>query len=55
MKYQQNMSSRRIGIVVLMNPRWPFVQLRTADIRTAINTVQPGEVREVPIPMRGET
>lgn len=49
MQYQQNMSGRRIGIVVLMDPRWPFVRLRTADIRAAINTVRPGEVREVPI------
>ena len=54
MSYQQNMSNRRLGIVVLMNPRWPFVRLHTADIRTAVNAVQPGEVREVHIPTRGE-
>ena len=50
MRYQQNLSERHIGIVVLMNPRWSFVRLRTADIRAAINAVRPGEVREVPIP-----
>ena len=33
----------------------PFILRHTADIRTAVNTVQPGEVREVPIPTRGET
>ena len=49
MQYQQNMLGRRIGIVVLMDPRWPFVRLRTVDIRAAINAVRPGEVREVPI------
>ncbi len=47
MKYQQNLAGRRIGIVVLMDSRWPFVRLRTADIRSAINAVQPGEAREV--------
>ena len=51
MRYQQNMSSRRIGIVVLTNPRWPFVRLRTAAIRAAVNAVQPGEVQEVLIPI----
>ena len=45
----QNMSDRGIGIVVLMDSRWPYVRLRTADIRAAINAVKPGETREVPI------
>ena len=49
MKYQQNLAGRRIGIVVLMDSRWPYVRLRTADIRSAINAVQLGEVREVRI------
>ena len=41
--------NRRIGIVVLMDSRWPYVRLRTADIRAAIKAVKPGEAREVPI------
>ena len=49
MRYQQNLSGRGIGIVVLMDSRWPYVRLRTADIRAAINSVTPGETREVPI------
>ena len=49
MRYQQNVSDRGIGIVVLMDSRWPYVRLRTADIRAAINAVKPGETREVPI------
>ena len=51
MRYQQNLSGRQIGIVVLLNPRWPLVRLCTAEIRAAIYAVQPGEVREVPIPV----
>ncbi len=47
-RHQQNISGRRIGIVVLMDPRWPIVRSQTADIRATINSVQPGEVREVP-------
>ena len=49
MRYQQNLSGRDIGIVVLMDSRWPYVRLRTADICAAINAVKPGETREVPI------
>ena len=51
MRHQQNLSGRQIGIVVLLNPRWPLVRLCTAEIRTAIYAVQPGEVQEVPIPV----
>ena len=32
-RYQQNLTGRTIGIVVLMNPRWPFVRLSTTEIR----------------------
>ena len=53
MRYQQNLSGRQIGIVVLLHPRWPLVRLCTAEIRAAIYAVQPGEVREVPIPVKG--
>ena len=49
MKYQQNLSDRGIGIVVLMDSRWPYVRLRTADIRAALNAVKSGEAWEVPI------
>lgn len=49
-RFQQNLAGRGIGIVVLMEARWPYVRLRTAAIREAIKAVQPGEAREVPIP-----
>ena len=49
-RFQQNLAGRGIGIVVLMEARWPYVRLRTADIREAIEAVQSGEAREVPIP-----
>ena len=49
-RYQQNLTGRTIGIVVLMNPRWPFVRLCTLEIREALYKVHAGEVVEVPIP-----
>ena len=54
-QHQQNMSNRRVAVVVLMNTAWPRISRRTEAIRSAIDGIQPGEVREVPIPLRGET
>ena len=54
-QHQQNMSDRRVAVVVLMNTAWPRISRRTEAIRSAIEEIQPGEVKEVPIPMRDET
>ena len=48
MRYQQNMTNRQIAVIVLLSNRWPRVQLRIEDIRTALDGMKPGEVREVP-------
>ena len=37
-----------------MNTAWPRISQRTEAIRIALDEIQPGEVREVPIPMRDE-
>ena len=50
MHYQQNLAGRRLAIVVLMATAWPRVRHRAAEIRTAVEEVRPGELREVPIP-----
>ncbi len=49
MRYQQNLGGSRLAIIVLMATAWPRVQRRTREIRTAIQDVGPGQVREVPI------
>ena len=49
MRYQQNLSRRRIAIVVLRSNRWPLIRLRISDVRTALEAIQPGELREVSI------
>ena len=54
-RHQQNMPNRRVAVIVLMNTAWPRISRRTEAIRNAIDGIQPGEVREVPIPLRSET
>ena len=54
-RHQQNMLNRRVAIIVLTNTAWPLISRRVEAIRNAIEEIQPGEVREVPIPMRDET
>ena len=54
-RYQQNMVIRRIAVVILMNTAWPLISRRVETIRNALDGIQPGEVREVGISMRGET
>ena len=49
MKYQQNLAGRRLSILVLLSTAWPDVQLRTEEIQMALNEIQPGELKEVPI------
>ena len=49
MRYQQNIARRQVGVVVLLSNRWPDVQMRIEDIRAALEGIQPGELREVPI------
>ena len=48
-RYQQNMSNRRISVVVLMNTAWPRISRRAEAIRNAIDVVEPGEFAEVSI------
>ena len=48
-RHQQNLGRIRLGIVVLLATAWPRVQRRTAEIRAAIEEVESGEFREVPI------
>ena len=49
MSYQQNLARRDIAVVVLLSNRWPDIRARIDEIRSAIEEVQQGEVREVPI------
>ena len=44
------MSNRQIAVVVLMNTSWPHIARNTEVVRIALEGLQPGELREVPIP-----
>ena len=49
LRHQQNLSGRRLAIVVLLAASWPRIQRRVADIRAAVDRMEPGEYTEVPI------
>ena len=41
-QYQQNLSGRKIAVVVLSTPQWPLVRLHTDKIAAAVNAAAPG-------------
>lgn len=47
MRYQQNLSNRSIGIVVLATPQWPVVKLHLQEIAAAVNACRRGSIIEV--------
>jgi len=50
LKYQQNPSSRKIGIVVLCSPSWPRIQHVISDVKDALNAIEIGGYTEVEVP-----
>jgi len=49
-RYQQNLSGRRIAIVVLGNQQWPEVRRHLDRIAAAVKAATPGSYTEVEIP-----
>jgi hypothetical protein len=52
MSYQQNLSGRRIALLVLSTPQWPRVKLHLDKIAAAVNACTPGSFTEVDIPYK---
>jgi hypothetical protein len=50
LKYQQNLRSRRIGVVVIDTTSWPRIKKEAAAVGDAVNRVGPGGYVEVAIP-----
>ena len=50
LRYQQNLSRRRIAIITLGNGRWKLVKKRLLEIAEAVNAAAPGSFAEVEIP-----
>ena len=48
--YQQNLSSRKIAIVVLGQGRWGLIKLHVAKVVSAVNAATQGSFAEVDIP-----
>jgi predicted nuclease of predicted toxin-antitoxin system len=51
MRYQQNLTSRRIAIVVLGQGNWPLIEPHTQRVAVAVNAATPGSFAEVDIPL----
>ena len=46
LKYQQNLSARRLAIFVVKDTDWKKVKVRASDIAAAVSSVQPGSFTE---------
>jgi hypothetical protein len=51
LRYQQNLSGRKLSIVVLGHSPWRVVSLCLAQIAAAVSAATPGSYREVEIPL----
>ena len=49
-RYQQNLTGRKIAIVVLGNSTWRVVRLYLERVAVAVNAATPGSYAEVDIP-----
>ena len=52
MRYQQNLTGRRIAILVLGNQQWPQFRPHVQRVVDAVNAAAPGSYTEVDIPYR---
>jgi hypothetical protein len=49
-RYQQNLTNRKIAVVVLGKGRWSVIKARVAQVVAAVNAASPGSYTEVEIP-----
>jgi hypothetical protein len=50
LKYQQNLTGRRIGIVILGTTSWPRIKAAAETVVEAVGRAQPGVYLEVAVP-----
>lgn len=50
LRYQQNLAGRTIAIIVLGSGRWRLIRARLAEIASAVDVAQSGQVVEISIP-----
>jgi hypothetical protein len=51
LRHQQNLTGRKIAIVVLGNGRWRLIKNRLSAIAEAVASATPGSFAEVEIPL----
>jgi hypothetical protein len=51
-QYQQNLTGRKIAIIILGNQQWPLVRLHLDKIAAAVDAATPGDFAEVDIPFQ---
>ena len=47
LRYQQNLTGRRLAILVLPTTSWPEIQKHTSKISDAVNSLKPGDFIEL--------
>jgi hypothetical protein len=52
MRHQQNLTARKIAIVVLGSAQWPVLRRYVDRVVAALNAATPGSYTEVEIPLR---
>lgn len=50
LRYQQNLSGRRLAILVLPTTSWPIIQAQVREVIAAVDELRAGEFRELSIP-----
>ena len=50
MRFQQNLTGRKIAIVVLGQGRWELIRPHVAEVIAAVSAATPGSVSEIAIP-----
>lgn len=50
LRYQQNLSQRKIALIVLSAPSWPRVQRIAGEILLALEEIKPNDYLEIEVP-----
>jgi len=50
LRYQQDLSGRRLSILVLPTTSWPRIQAHVEQVAAAVNALRPGDVVELKFP-----
>ena len=47
LRYQQNLTGRKLAILVLPTTSWPEIKNHETEVAAAVNVITPGEYREL--------